>query len=74
MINYAFNIIRNKNRVKSSNVKGYKYNTEDKTLIIEFNDGSKYLYEFVEFEQLKPSQKVMRLAQQKVLINMDLGL
>ena len=57
MINYAFNIIRNKNRVKSSNVKGYKYNTEDKTLIIEFNDGSKYLYEFVEFEQFEAITK-----------------
>ena len=53
MINYHFNIIRNKGRVNSSNVKGYRYNTEDKTLIIEFNDGSKYLYEFVDFEQFQ---------------------
>jgi len=53
VINYHFNIIRNKGRVNSSNVKGYRYNTEDKTLIIEFNDGSKYLYEFVDFEQFQ---------------------
>lgn len=53
MINYFFNIIRNKGRVNSSNVKGYRYNTEDQTLIIEFNDGSKYLYEFVDFEQFQ---------------------
>lgn len=57
MIDYFFNIIRNKNRVKSSNVKGYRYNTEDKTLIIEFNDGSKYLYEFVDFEQFEAISK-----------------
>jgi hypothetical protein len=52
-----FFIIKNKGRVKSSNVKGYKYNTEDKTLIIEFNDGSKYLYEFIEYDEFEKISK-----------------
>lgn len=50
---HNFFIIKNRGRVNSSNVKGYRYNTEDKTLIIEFNDGSKYLYEFIEYEEFE---------------------
>jgi hypothetical protein len=44
-------IIRNRRRVQSANVKAWKYDTEFETLEIEFNDGSKYLYEFVSFEE-----------------------
>lgn len=51
MINYYFNIIRNKNRVKSSNVKNWEYDTEQNILTIEFNDGSKYLYEFIDYQE-----------------------
>jgi hypothetical protein len=50
MEDFNFSIIKNKGRVKSSNVKGYRYDTEFETLIIEFNDGSKYLYEFMPYE------------------------
>lgn len=57
MINYNFSIIRNKGRVQSSNVKGYKYDTENKTLIITFNDNSEYLYEFIEFEEFEAISK-----------------
>lgn len=56
-MDYSFSIIRNRGRVKSSNVKGYRYDTEDKTLIIEFNDGSKYLYEFIEFSEFEAVAK-----------------
>ena len=35
------------NEVKSSNIKGSTYDTSDKTLLIEFNNGSKYQYEDV---------------------------
>lgn len=54
---YTFNIIKNKGRVKSSNVKGYRYDTVNQTLIIEFNDGSKYMYEFVEFSEFEAIAK-----------------
>jgi hypothetical protein len=60
---HNFFIIKNRGRVNSSNVKGYRYNTEDKTLIIEFNDGSKYLYEFIEyvdFEKISRGDAVCR--------------
>ncbi len=35
------------NEIKSSNIKSSVYDTEDKTLIIEFLTGAKYMYEGV---------------------------
>ena len=49
-----FSIIRSKT-IRSSNVKSYRYDTEDLTLEIEFLDGSKYKYfdiSFAEFENV----------------------
>lgn len=39
------------NEVKSSNIKGSIYDTSDKTLLIEFNNGSKYQYEDVPHQE-----------------------
>jgi hypothetical protein len=35
------------NEIKSSNIKGSVYDTESKTLLIEFNNGTKYQYDGV---------------------------
>jgi hypothetical protein len=47
-----FNIIRSKN-INSSNVKSYKYNTKTKELEIVFNDGSKYKYYDVDYNDFE---------------------
>jgi hypothetical protein len=44
-----FSIIRSKN-IKSSNVKSYRYNTENFELEITFNDGSKYRYFEIDYD------------------------
>lgn len=33
-----------KNEIKSSNIKSTEYDTESKDLVVEFNNGAKYLY------------------------------
>ena len=47
-----FNIIRSK-EIKSSNVDAYRYDTKTKELIITFNDGSKYKYYDVEYNDFE---------------------
>ena len=37
-------------QISSSNLKGAKYNTEEKNLLVEFNNGSIYEYEDVPWE------------------------
>jgi hypothetical protein len=37
-------------QISSSNLKGAKYNTEDKNLLVEFNNGAIYEYEDVPWE------------------------
>ena len=37
-------------KIQSSNIKSSTYNTEDKTLLIEFNNNSLYLYNEVPWE------------------------
>jgi len=39
------------NEIKSSNIKGAIYDTHDKTLVVEFNNGSKYEYEGVPHQE-----------------------
>ena len=39
--------------VASSNVSGYRYNTNNNELVIEFNDGSKYKYSQVDFTRFE---------------------
>lgn len=57
MEDFKLSIIRSRGRVRSSNVKSYRYDTEMETLIIEFNDGSKYLYEFMPFSTFEKIAK-----------------
>lgn len=39
------------NEIKSSNIKGSVYDTQDKTLLIEFNNGSIYQYSDVPHQE-----------------------
>lgn len=39
------------NEINSSNIKGAIYDTHDKTLVVEFNNGAKYQYDDVPHQQ-----------------------